>query len=161
MQCMYIHTEWVHYAMYVYTYRQNPLYNVYINIQTESIIQCMYIHTDRIDYIMCVYTYRQNPLYNVCIYIQTGSIIQCKYTVFTLNFLRHSASLILQAHQKKCIPPIERDIIIPPLPEGWGGILFYLCPSVQDIFRRTFLSNCWWQKSDIWSQASYRYTILW
>jgi hypothetical protein len=20
---------------------------------------------------------------------------------------------------------------------------------------------CWWQKSDIWSQASYRYTILW
>jgi hypothetical protein len=36
-------------------------------------------------------------------------------------------------------------------------ILFYLCPSVQDIFRRIFLSNYWWQKSDIWSQASYRY----
>ena len=56
-------------------------------------------------------------------------------------------------------------IIIPPLPEGEGGILFYLCPSVlpsiQDIFRRIFLSYCWWQKSDIWSQASYRYTILW
>ena len=34
-------------------------------------------------------------------------------------------------------------------------------PSVQDIFRRIFLSNCWWQKSDIWSQASYMYTILW
>jgi hypothetical protein len=34
-------------------------------------------------------------------------------------------------------------------------------PSVQDIFRHIFLSNCWWQKSDIWSQASYRYTILW
>ena len=30
--------------------------------------------------------------------------------------------------------------------------------SVQDIFRHIFLSNCWWQKSDIWSQASYRYT---
>ena len=44
---------------------------------------------------------------------------------------------------------------------GKGGILFYLCLSVQDIFRRTFLNNCWWQKSDIWSQASYRYTILW
>ena len=29
------------------------------------------------------------------------------------------------------------------------------------IFRRIFLSNCWWQKSDIWTQASYRYTILW
>jgi hypothetical protein len=33
--------------------------------------------------------------------------------------------------------------------------------SVQDIFRRTFLSNYWRQESDIWSQASYRYTILW
>ena len=29
------------------------------------------------------------------------------------------------------------------------------------IFRRIFLSNYWWQKSDIWSQASYRYAILW
>jgi hypothetical protein len=59
--------------------------------------------------------------------------------------------------------------LYPRSPKGEGGILFYLCPSrevycftsvlpsVQDIF----LSNCWWQKSDIWSQASYRYTILW
>jgi hypothetical protein len=38
---------------------------------------------------------------------------------------------------------------------------FSVCPSVQDIFRRIFLSNCWWQKSDIWSQASYRYPISW
>jgi hypothetical protein len=29
------------------------------------------------------------------------------------------------------------------------------------IFRRIFLSNSWWQKSDIWSQASYRYPISW
>jgi hypothetical protein len=29
------------------------------------------------------------------------------------------------------------------------------------IFRRIFLSNYWWQKSDIWSQASNRYPILW
>ena len=28
-------------------------------------------------------------------------------------------------------------------------------------FRRIFLSNYWWQRSDIWSQASYRYPILW
>jgi hypothetical protein len=26
---------------------------------------------------------------------------------------------------------------------------------------RIFLSNYRWQKSDIWSQASYRYAILW
>ena len=52
-----------------------------------------------------------------------------------------------------------------PAPRRGGGILFYLCssvlPSVQDICHRIFLSNCWWQKSDIWSQASYRYAILW
>ena len=29
------------------------------------------------------------------------------------------------------------------------------------IFRHIFLSNYWWQESDIWSQASYRYVILW
>ena len=29
------------------------------------------------------------------------------------------------------------------------------------IFRRIFLSNYWWQKSDISSQASYRYLISW
>ena len=56
-------------------------------------------------------------------------------------------------------------LIIPPLPEGGGGILFYLrpsvLPSIKDIFRHIFLIKCWWQKSDIWSQASYRYTILW
>jgi hypothetical protein len=54
--------------------------------------------------------------------------------------------------------------IIPPLPEGGGGytvLPLSVLPSVQDIFRRIFLSNYWWQESDIWSQASYRYAILW
>ena len=54
--------------------------------------------------------------------------------------------------------------IPPPPPRGEGGytvLPLSVLPSVQDIFRRTFLSNCWWQKSYIWSQASYRYTILW
>ena len=50
-----------------------------------------------------------------------------------------------------------------PAPRGGRGVYCFtsVLPSVQDIFRRIFLSNCWWQKSDIWSQASYRYTILW
>jgi hypothetical protein len=34
-------------------------------------------------------------------------------------------------------------------------------PQYMLIFRRIFLSNYWWQKSDIWSQASYRYPISW
>jgi hypothetical protein len=44
-----------------------------------------------------------------------------------------------------------------------GGVYCFtsVLPSVQDIFRRIFLSNYWWHKSDIWSQASYRYVILW
>jgi hypothetical protein len=51
-------------------------------------------------------------------------------------------------------------LFTPPLPEGGGG--YTVLPlSVQDIFRHIFLSNCWWQKSDIWSQASYRYPISW
>ena len=29
------------------------------------------------------------------------------------------------------------------------------------ICRCIFLSNYWWQESDIWSQASYRYVLLW
>ena len=59
-----------------------------------------------------------------------------------------------------CHVPPHWYIIIPPLCEGGGGytvLPLFVLPSVQDIF----LSNCWCQKSDIWSQASYRYTILW
>ena len=55
-------------------------------------------------------------------------------------------------------------LIIPPAPRRWRGVYCFTSvrPSViQDIFRRIFLSNYQWQKSDIWSQASYRYAILW
>jgi hypothetical protein len=38
---------------------------------------------------------------------------------------------------------------------------FYTHWTYMLIFRRIFLSNYWWQKSDIWPQASYRYAILW
>jgi hypothetical protein len=52
-------------------------------------------------------------------------------------------------------------IFIPPHPGGGGVYTVLPLSSVQDIFRRIFLSNYQWQKSDIWSQASYRYAILW
>ena len=53
-------------------------------------------------------------------------------------------------------------LLYPRSPKGRGVYCFTSVRlSVQDIFRHIFLSYCWWQKSDIWSQASYRYTILW
>jgi hypothetical protein len=38
---------------------------------------------------------------------------------------------------------------------------FYTHWTYMHIFSHIFLSNYWWQKSDIWSQASYRYPISW
>jgi hypothetical protein len=43
----------------------------------------------------------------------------------------------------------------------WVYCFTSVLTSVQDIFRRIFLSNYQWQKSDIWPQASYRYPISW
>ena len=91
----------------------------------------------------------------------------------TVDFLNQKINscdmeyLDTQILEFKCLIYILEDIdlLYPRSPKVLGGILFYLCPSVrpsvQDIFSHIFLSNCWWQKSDIWSQASYRYTILW
>jgi hypothetical protein len=84
------------------------------------------------------------------------------YCFFTYNFCSGKNT---NANRSKSNLEYKFNFFIPSLPEGGGGILFYLCPSVlpsvQDIFRRIFLSNSWWQKSDIWSQVSYRYTIVW
>ena len=59
-------------------------------------------------------------------------------------------------------------VFIPPLPEGGGwytvlplSVCLSVLPSVQEIFCHIFLSNYWRQESDIWSQTSYRYAILW
>jgi hypothetical protein len=38
---------------------------------------------------------------------------------------------------------------------------FYTHWTYMHIFRHIFLSNYWWQKTDIWSQASCRYPISW
>jgi hypothetical protein len=38
---------------------------------------------------------------------------------------------------------------------------FYTHWTYMHILLHIFLSNFWWQRSDIWSQASYRYPISW
>ena len=57
----------------------------------------------------------------------------------------------------------SKFIYYTPAPRRGRGVYCFTSvrPSVQDIFHHTFLSNCWWQRSDIWSQASYRYPISW
>jgi hypothetical protein len=42
-------------------------------------------------------------------------------------------------------------------------VVFYTHWTYMHIFRHIFHNNCWWQRSHIWSQASYRYRypILW
>ena len=80
------------------------------------------------------------------------------YTIISINL----ATSVIQTYHHWFLH--VTIVIIPPLPEGAGGytvLPLSVCPSFQDIFCRIFLSNCWWQKSDIWSQALYRYTILW
>jgi hypothetical protein len=104
--------------------------------------------------------------------------LHVKYVCITIVWTEWEEVLIIGMLFNYCIswrivivpPPQFRVrifcyIIIPPLPEGgvycFTSVRLSVLPSVQDIFRRIFLSNCRWQKSDIWSQASYRYTILW
>jgi hypothetical protein len=72
--------------------------------------------------------------------------------------------MCMQNHRILVLLMIVFSINYTPAPRrGRGYTVFRLSvlPSVQYIFRCIFLSHCWWQKSDIWSQASYRYTILW
>ena len=78
----------------------------------------------------------------------------------------HCSSGDVWAYKTSLTLPLFIEVSIwflyPRSPKGERVYCFSsVLPSVQDIFCRIFLSNCWWQKSDIWSQASYRYTILW
>jgi len=75
---------------------------------------------------------------------------------------------LTQHYKKLCIILWQYFFfIIPPLHwrgRGYTVLPLSVCLSFrpsQDIFRRIFHSNYWWQKSDIWSQALYRYPISW
>ena len=66
------------------------------------------------------------------------------------KLFQHFANLI-KIRSMHLLPIL--DLIIPP---------YTVLPlSVDPSFQNIFLSNYWWQKSDIWSQASYRYAISW
>ena len=84
---------------------------------------------------------------SVCIGVVGGHNKLCDEIEFVK--LTKDLTFILKVTPPSRIPCLY-SLIIPLLPLS-------VLPSVQDIF----LSNCWWQKSDIWSQASYRYPISW
>ena len=49
-----------------------------------------------------------------------------------------------------------------PPEEGYTVLPLFVRPSVRlELFSSIFLRNYWWQKFDIWSQASYWHAILW
>jgi hypothetical protein len=50
--------------------------------------------------------------------------------------------------------------VITNSPVSGVSYIICICPGMH-IFRHIFVSNYWWQRSAIWSQASYRYPISW
>ena len=64
--------------------------------------------------------------------------------------------MLSTANLLNTVTSVLYHIFIPPLHRR-GVFCFTSVRPSEDIF----LSNYWWQKSDVWSQASYRYAILW
>jgi hypothetical protein len=70
------------------------------------------------------------------------------------------------------IPPLfgKQEVGIWWIQKRYGVPIWSLWPNIRslssivaekNVMRRIFLSNYWWQESDIWSQTSYMYAILW
>ena len=87
---------------------------------------------------------------------KTRMFVICKFNKHRVNIGHHELTLFW-CETSNYIPAPRRGRGVYCLTFVRSSVL----PSVQDIFRRIFLSNYWWQKSDIWSQASYRYPISW
>jgi hypothetical protein len=112
----------------------------------------------------------------ICIYLCVSMYIYMYRYVFVYHVRGRNCGKL---RKKKVLsaPSVATEIsclFIPPSPKGEGVYCFTsvrlsvrrssrmsVLSSVQYMFRRIFFSNCWWQKSYIWSQASYRYAILW
>jgi hypothetical protein len=122
--------------------------------------------------------YVKENIYNFLVYVLVCFV--ARYKAIFVNFYSLSTLLCIRYECGKINPlyPIRANSFVSiimyltctimcchtPAPRrgrGYTVLPLSVCSSVQYIFRRIFLSNCWWQKSDIWSQASYRYTILW
>ena len=81
--------------------------------------------------------------------------------IFLSNYSWQRSDIWSQASYRY---PISWELFLDPSDSYFlfaNFVDFYTHWTYMLIFRRIFLSNYWWQESDIWSQASYRYAILW
>jgi hypothetical protein len=81
--------------------------------------------------------------------------------IFLSNYQWHKSDIWSQASYRY---PISWETFSDPSDSYFllaDLVDFYTHWRYMLVFRRIFLSNYWWQKSDIWSQASYRYPISW
>ena len=78
--------------------------------------------------------------------------------IFLSNYWWHKSDIWSQASYWY---PISWEAFLDPSDSYFLFVDFYTHWTYMLIFRRIFLSKYWWQKSDISSQASYRYPILW
>jgi hypothetical protein len=95
-----------------------------------------------------------------------GFYTHCTYMhifrhIFLSNYRWHKSDIWSQASYRY---PILWEAFLDP-PDYYflfaDLVDFYTHWTYMLIFHRIFLSNYWWQKSDIWSQAAYRYPISW
>ena len=105
------------------------------------------------------YWWRKPPTY----YKSQTNLILWSCIIYTSPLQRSSGDIILSNPNQKVMSLTSAfcDNYTPAPRRGYTVLPLSVLPFVQDIFHRIFLSNCWWQKSDIWSQASYRYPISW
>jgi hypothetical protein len=104
------------------------------------------------------------PVYRFCWFLYTFSIhlyMHMFRRIFRSNYWRQESYIWSQASYRYAIlwevflDPSDSYFLLADL------VGFYTHWPYMHIFRHIFLSNCWWQRSDIWSQASYRYPISW
>ena len=101
------------------------------------------------------------------------SVCRLSWFLYTLNIYPHFSSHFFSNYwwQKSGIwsqasyrYPISWEVFLDPSDFYFlfaDLVDFYTHWTYMHIFRHIFLSNYWWQRSGIWSQASYRYPISW
>jgi hypothetical protein len=100
-------------------------------------------------------------------------VCRLSWSLYTLNIYAHFRHIFLSNYwwqrsdiwsQASYRYPISWEAFLDPSDSYFlfaNLVGFYTHWTYMHIFRHIFLSNYCWQRSDIWSQASYRYPISW